>query len=224
MEQSDDKNVQWNTAIEDLVKSQGEKALSLSWLHNRCEKRYSYLNNYLAIPSIVLSTVVATVGGIFAGNDSASYASSIVSIVVSVLTTLNSYFLFAKRAEAHRITAISYSKLYLQISIELSLPRSKRMRVKDFLKVVSEQIQRLNEIQPQISDMVIVEYNKKFKDEPHSISRPEITNGLVDIKIYLEDVALSPKPEIYAFETPAPPPSPEPEPEVKKEKVKPPFK
>jgi hypothetical protein len=178
----------WNSAIEQLIKGLGEKALSLSWLHNRSEKRFSYYNNVLAIPAIVLSSITATVGGTFAGNKDISYATTIASIVVSVITTLNSYFSYAKRAESHRITSINYSKLYLQINIELSLPRSKRMNVKDFLKVVSEQIQRLNEVQPAICDAVILEYNKKFKDEPPTISRPEITNGLVDIKIYLEEV------------------------------------
>jgi hypothetical protein len=191
--------VVWNEALEALIKGLGEKALSLSWLHNRSEKRYSYWNNFLAIPAIVLSSVTATVGGTFAGDKTVSYVTTIASIVVSVITTLNSYFSYAKRAESHRITAINYSKLYLQINIELSLPRKKRMNVKDFLKVVSEQIQRLNEIQPAIPDAVINDYNRKFKDEPPTISRPEITNGLVDIKIYQGETPPS---------TPAPPPTP----------------
>lgn len=199
------KDIHWNEPIELLVKSIGEKALSLSWLHNRSEKRYSYLNNYLAIPSIILSTVVATVGSIFAGNDTASYASSFVSIIVSILSTLNSYFLFAKRAEAHRITAISYSKLYLQISIELSLPRNKRQSVKIFLKNVSEQVQRLNEIAPNVPDTVILLYNKKFSKLYPNVARPHITNGLEELKINVdaEPLTLFPKKEdteIYSFE------------------------
>jgi hypothetical protein len=180
--------IEYNPAIEALIKSLGEKALSLSWLHSRSEKRYSYLNNYLAIPSIVLSTVTATLGGTFAGDKTISYVTSIISIIVSIFTTLNSFFVFAKRAEAHRITSISYSKLYLQINIELSLPRQKRTNVKDFLKSVSEQIQRLNEIQPLVPDIVIKAYNEKFKDEPNTISKPEITNGLVDIKVFVDEV------------------------------------
>lgn len=181
-------NITWNSAIENLIKGLGEKALSLSWLHSRSEKRYTYLNNYLAIPAIVLSTVTGAGSIGFGSTADVSLAMGGISILVSVISTLNSYFSFAKRAEAHRITSISYSKLYLQISIELSLPRKKRMIVKDFMKTVSEQIQRLNEIQPQIPDKVIIEYNRKFKDEPNTISRPEITNGLVDIKIYLENM------------------------------------
>lgn len=199
------KDINWNEPIELLVKSIGEKALSLSWLHNRSEKRYSYLNNYLAIPSIVLSTVVATIGGIFAGNDTASYASSFVSIIVSILSTLNSYFLFAKRAESHRITAISYSKLYLQISIELSLPRSKRQTVKIFLKNVSEQVQRLNEIAPNVPDIIIKMYNEKFSKLYPNVAKPHITNGLEELKINVdvEPLTIIPKKEdieIYSFE------------------------
>ena len=203
----------WNSAIEMLIKGLGEKALSLSWLHSRSEKYYGYYNNFLAIPSIILSSITATIGGTFAGEKTFSYITTIISTLVAILTTLNSYFVFAKRSESHRITAISYSKLYLQINIELSLPRKKRMNVKDFMKTVSEQIQRLNEIQPQVPDCVIREYNIKFKDEPSTISRPEITNGLVDIKIYLDQVEEKavetdrPEVQLEVQPTPAPPTS-----------------
>lgn len=213
----------WNSAIEQLIKGLGEKALSLSWLHGRSEKRYSLHNNYLAIPAIILSTItgVGTVG--FGSVKDVSYIMGGLSIIVSVLATLNSFFSFAKRGEGHRITSVSYSKLYLQISIELSLPRKKRMNVKDFIKTVSEQIQRLNEIQPQIPDAVIREYNRKFHDEPTSICRPEITNGLVDIKIYLDKEEPVCPPIIIPEEAQEAVPVVEPPPVLLKEKPKKPV-
>lgn len=174
----------WTDAIETLIKGLGEKALSMAWLHNRSEKFYSYRNNYLAIPTIVLSTITGVGTASWGSEPNINFVMAGFSIIVSIISTLNSYFAFAKKAEAHRITSVSYSKLYLQISIELSLPRKKRMNVKDFLKTVSEQVQRLNEISPNVPDTIINDYNLKFKDEPRTISRPEITNGLVDIKIY----------------------------------------
>lgn len=177
----------WNNSTEILIKSLGEKSLSLSWLHSQCEKRYTYFNNYLAIPSIILSTI--TGAGSIGFNDiqNVSFIMGAISIFVSIISTLNSFFSFAKRAESHRITAISYSKLYLQINIELALPRDKRMKVKEFMKNVSEQIQRLNEIQPQLADAIIKFYNIKFKDEPNTISKPECVNGLSEIKIFNEE-------------------------------------
>jgi hypothetical protein len=206
-------DVYWNSAIESLIKGIGEKSLSLRWLHSKSEKRYSYLNNCLAIPSIILSTITATIGGTFAGDKTFSYITAVISIIVSVLTTLNSYFIFAKRAESHRITSISYSKLFLQINIELSLPRTKRMMVKQFLKSVSEQIMRLNEIEPSVPDAVIAAYNIKFNNEPDTISKPECTNGLAEIKIYLEQEPITIESPVETF-----PLNPSPEPTVEKKK------
>jgi hypothetical protein len=179
-------NIKWNDAVERLIKGIGEKALSMSWLHNKSEKRYKYLNNYLAIPSIILSSVTGAGSIGFGSEGNISYIMGGLSLLVSILSTLNSYFVFAQRSTEHKIAAVQYSKLYLTISIELALPRLKRMNVKDFLKVISQECQRLNEIQPQIPDIVIKEYKKAFKDEPETISRPEITNGLVSIGIYNE--------------------------------------
>lgn len=183
--------IYWNPSIEKLIKGIGEKGLSMSWLHSKSEKHYNYFNNFLSIPTIILSTITATIGGTFAGDKIFSYSTSFISIIVSILSTLNSYFVFAKRAEAHRITSIQYSKLFLQINIELALPRDKRLNVKEFLRNVSEQLQRLNEIQPQIPDSIITLYNKHFKDEPNTIEKPTIVNGLYEIKICLDDLETS---------------------------------
>jgi hypothetical protein len=197
----------WNNAIEALIKGIGEKSLSLSWLHSRSEKLYSYLNNYLAIPSIILSTLAGVGTTAFGNIDNINLVMGGVSIIVSILTTLNSFFMYSKRSENHRITSIQYSKLYLLISIELSLPRDKRMAVKTFMKIVSENIQRLNEIQPQVPDSVIKQYNQKFKDEPDSISKPEITNGLVEILVFNEPPPPPPPtPVIEVLQSQAPPP------------------
>ncbi len=211
----------WNNAIESLIKGIGEKSLSLSWLHSRSEKRYSYLNNYLAIPSIILSTLAGVGSAGFGSDKNVNFIMGGISILVSILTTLNSYFMFSKRSENHRITSIQYSKLYLLISIELSLPREKRASVKTFMKIVSESIQRLNEIQPQVPDSVIKLYNDKFKDEPSTISKPEITNGLVEILVFNEPAppAPPPTPVIEVLQLPPPPP-----PLVLEEKKKPAFR
>ena len=198
--------IQWNDAIEGLIKSLGEKAHSLSLLHSASEKRYSYLNNYLALPSIILSSIASVISVGFGSDGGISYVSGGISILVSILSTLNSYFSYAKRAESHRITSISYSKLYLQITIELALPRKKRMNVKDYIKMVSESIQRLNEIQPQIADTAIRDYIHKFKAyiEEGKIAVPEQANGLVNISIYKEPEIIF-EPSIQA--PPTPPPS-----------------
>jgi hypothetical protein len=132
--------IQWNDAVERLIKGIGEKALSMSWLHNKSEKRYKYLNNYLAIPSIVLSSITGAGSIGFGSEHNISLIMGALSLLVGILSTLNSYFVFAQRSTEHRIASVQYSKLYLTISIELALPRAKRMNVKDFLKVISKNV------------------------------------------------------------------------------------
>ena len=181
--------IEWNDAIETLIKEQGEKALSYNWLHTRCEKKFSNLNNYIAIPCIIMSTIsgsASIASNQFGDNMYIPLGIGAFSILVGVLSTINSYFSWAKRAENHRISALNYSKLYLFISIELSLPREKRMNPRDFIKVIREQIERLGEISPPIADDIIKQFRQEFDNKYPNVSKPEITNGLVEIKVYKE--------------------------------------
>jgi hypothetical protein len=181
--------IEWNDAIETLIKEQGEKSLSYNWLHTKCEKKFSHLNNYIAIPCIVMSTIsgsASIASNQFGDNMYIPLGIGAFSILVGILSTINSYFSWAKRAENHRISALNYSKLYLFISIELSLPRDKRMNPRDFIKVIREQIERLGEISPPVADDIIGQFKNEFDGKYPNVSKPEITNGLIEIKVYKE--------------------------------------
>jgi hypothetical protein len=180
-------NIEWNDAIENLIKEQGEKALAYNWLHTRCEKKFSYANNYIALPVIIFSTIsgsASIASNQFGDSKYIPIGIGALSIIVGILSTVNSYFSWAKRAENHRISALNYSKLYLFISIELSLPREKRMNPRDFIKVIREQIERLGEISPPVADDIISHFRHEFDGKYPNVSRPEVTNGLVEIKVY----------------------------------------
>jgi hypothetical protein len=186
---SEENQIEWNDAIETLIKEQGEKALAYNWLHTRCEKKFSHANNYIAIPVIIFSTLsgsASIASNQFGDNKYIPLGIGALSIFVGILSTINSYFSWAKRAENHRISALNYSKLYLFISIELSLPREKRMNPRDFIKVIREQVERLGEISPPVADEIISQFKKEFDGKYQNVSRPEVTNGLVEIKVYKE--------------------------------------
>jgi len=205
---TEEDNIEWNDAIETLIKEQGEKALAYNWLHTRCEKKFSYANNYIALPVICLSTLSGSAS--IASNqlgDSKYIPLGIgaLSILVGILSTINSYFSWAKRAENHRISALNYSKLYLFISIELSLPREKRMNPRDFIKVIREQVERLGEISPPVSDDIILQFKREFDGKYENVSRPEVTNGLVEIKIYKESPVTTKEKIIQTISLPSSP-------------------
>lgn len=189
-------DLKYNSHLEELIASEGEKALAFQWLHDQAEKRYTRFNTYIVLPVIVLSTMsgTASIGQkeLFGDTPISAVVIGLVSILVGILNTIASFFGWAKRAEGHRITSITYGKLHRYISIELSLPREQRVIAKHFLKTIREQIDRLTETSPQVPQVVVVAFQSRFlKDSTEAVNKdgkviaiPEICNGLHKVDVY----------------------------------------
>ena len=107
------------------------------------------------------------------------------------------------------MSSIHYAKLYRFINVEMRLPRDQRMQPGDFLKYVKDQYDRLAELSPLLPSSITSAFSRqmeKYKD----ISKPEETNGLNKINIFVDtahelDQVVSPLP---------PPPTPKPAPKA----------
>jgi hypothetical protein len=191
--------ITWTSQLEKIISNEGERALCYSWLHNHAQKRYAKLDTYIALPVIVLSTLAGTGSiaseSLFPGFPQAGIVIGGVSLGVGILNTISNYFGWAKRSEAHKIAGSTYSKIYRFIMIELSLPRGERVNPKDLMKMVREDMNRLQETSPQIPDESIRAFNQRFEDTTPEVSKPEITNGLDPIIPYEQAFPMgSPKP------------------------------
>jgi hypothetical protein len=190
--EDNDIQITWNDSLEVLVAEEAEKCGGLSWLHSECERYFSVHTNWVALPVIVLSTVNGFLSGssqtVFTNAQVSSIALGVVSLFTGVLSTVGSYFAWAKRTEAHRISAIQYQKISKFLTIELSLPKSERVAAKDILKITREQIERLMEISPAIPESIILKYKAKFKNGT-DIAHPEVIQGFkkVFINKFIED-------------------------------------
>lgn len=189
-----DVEVSWNTSLETLIGQEGEKCSGLSWLYTESERYYNNRNNYIALPVIVLSTVTGFISGssqiLFSNASTASIGVGGVSLFTGILSTVGSYFSWAKKAEASRITALQYSKLLKFITIELTLPKEERIRAKDMLKMIRETVERLLETSPAVPPHIIAEYKTKFHSKT-DITHPEMTTGVIKLVIYREEIDTS---------------------------------
>jgi len=168
MSEETDIIITWNDSLETLVAEEAEKCGGLSWLHSECERYFSVHTNWIALPVIILSTVNGFLSGssqtIFSNPQTSSIGLGVVSLFTGVLSTIGSYFSWAKRTEAHRISAIQYQKIAKFLAIELSLPKSERVAAKDILKITREQIERLMEISPAVPELIITRYIYKLSN------------------------------------------------------------
>lgn len=188
-EEMSERSLHWNHALERIIASEGEKCRGLAWLHQKSESLLSGRNNYIALPVIVLSTLAGTASvgssSLFGSENTgiSNIAIGLVSIGVGILNTLNSYFNFARRSEAHHIAYIHYSKLFSWIEVELALPRDERASPQEMLKSLRDSMNRLSETAPTIPASIINQFKHEFKNYT-DVTKPVETNGLSKIIVY----------------------------------------
>ena len=198
----DERDIHWSQPLEQLVASEGEKCRGLAWINQKAEIYYAHRANAIAIPVIVLSTLAGTASvgssSLFQGDTQiSSIVIGLVSIGVGILNTISSYFSWARKAESHRIAYLQYSKLFSIIRVEMSLPRAERQEAEVLLKQIRDGMERLAETTPSPPPSILEEFNRHFKDEDKTISRPVEVNGLQKVFIFrsqsgtgLEDVTV----------------------------------
>lgn len=200
---TEERDIHWSSPLEQLVAAEGEKCRGLAYINQKSETYYARRANAIAIPVIVLSTLAGTASvgssSLFQGDTQiSSVVIGLVSIGVGILNTISSYFSWARKAESHRIAYLQYSKLFSIIRVEMSLPREERQQPEQLLKQIRDGMERLAETTPSAPEIILEDFNKKFKDEDKSISRPVETNGLQKISIFrspsastkLDDIAI----------------------------------
>ena len=183
-------NVSWTITLEDYFAQTGEKANGLAIMHKKAESIFSRRKVYIDLPVIVGSGAVAFLNAgsssLFAGNAQLAATSlGVASLAIGILNTIGTYFGWAKRAEGHRMSGIHYAKLYRFINVELRLPREQRMQPGDFLKYVKDQYDRLAELSPPIPSSVTKDFSHRM-EKYMDISKPEETNGLNKIEIFVD--------------------------------------
>ena len=171
---------EWNTGLEEVLRKEGEEGAAMFYMHNRASVLATRNNDMINIPSIVLQTVtgfLSATGGLVP-----ALALGAISVFTGVLSTLLSYYKFSARAEAHRMSAQLYLKIYKKIEIELSLPIEQRMAPVKLLEEVRDKLARVGEVAPDIPETVLNEYKKKFHDG--EAKKPIIANGIDKIVVY----------------------------------------
>lgn len=173
-------NITYTDEFEQLLKEEAEKAESMSILHNYAYIRYNSFSIYINIPVIVLSSLIGFLSPLNLFQEQNVFL-GVMSIFVGILKTIDNYFDYTKRSEAHRLISLSYMKISKYIQIQLSLEKDVRIKAKDLLDIIINDLQALKDSEPLIHKIIIRQYNERYKDE--TTTKPAICNGLTEIKI-----------------------------------------
>ena len=161
----------WTNETEALLQGWADIASCFKWMHENSFRKYSKVNNYFAIPIIVLSTVGGTLNVSLQGYVPSNYLNYAqagiggLGIFTGILTTLQNLFKYAQLSEAHNNVSIGWSKLNRNIQIELSVERDSRKDADSFIKICRSEYDRLIEQSPTIPLDIIDAFKKMYKEQ-----------------------------------------------------------
>lgn len=179
MSEGSESHEDWNENLEQVIKRTGERSQSLYWMHNNASIWASKRNDRIQIPAIVLASLTGFLAA--TSNLVPSLGIGAMSLVVGILNTVNSYYKYAQRSEAHKISAQLYLKTYTIIEVELALPVQQRVDANKILKKIRDTMQHISEVAPPIPDSIVNLFNKTFANS--KVSKPILANDLIEIEV-----------------------------------------
>jgi hypothetical protein len=184
----------WTREQEELLKDWCDIANCFRWLHEQSSFKYRKINNRIALPVIVLSTLTGTANFgmkslVPAGvQQLASAFVGGVNIFCGILTTIQTYFRYAELTEGHSSASKMWSKFQRLINIELAIEPSKRRHPNDFLKFCIDEYDKLKELSPTIPKDIAAEFKVKFK-KTSNVFKPDIYDHLGQTLTYIDYVS-----------------------------------
>jgi hypothetical protein len=176
-------HVQWSAKNEQLLVEWADIAQCYRWMAVESLKRYERYHLWFTMPIITLSTITGTASFAISSNPS-TYGPMVIgsiNIFIGILGTVQQYLKISELKEAYRVAVISWDKVARNIRIELAKHPDERTECYSFLKQSRTEFERLIEVSPSISDVVIQKFKTTFKDQPdfQFINIPDICNKLV---------------------------------------------
>ena len=165
----------WNTHMEVLIKSWGEKAAGLRYLHDSAAGRWRCFSNKLSPASIVigvLSSGVSLVSTSIEDEDSKNavlYAVGGVGLVSTFLQSLKKFYNSEEKAADHNAVARQFGSFYRYIVLQMSLSREDRLPSDQLSEWVNKEYERMQQEARPLSGEDIKKFKKHFSNSTQAV-------------------------------------------------------
>ena len=174
------KIAEWTPEQEKILKIWAEKSAGYRFLHQYAADKNRKLNDRLSFGSMILTTL-SSIGGFSDMGTAVMYTIAGMNIISTFLNAIQRFYRSAEKAETHSEYARQFASLYRNVVVELTLAPEHRARCNELSKLVRADYERLVNGSPNVPHSAVAAFHKKFKDVK---SKPDICNGLTEIKVY----------------------------------------
>ena len=165
----------WNTHMELLIKSWGEKSAGLRFLHDNAASRWRSFGNNLSLASIVIGVFLSSISLVTTSIDDDDtknailYAVGGVGLVSTFLQSIKKFYNSEEKAADHGAVARQFGSFYRYIVLQMSLSREDRMPSDQLSEWVNKEYERMQQDSRPLGGADIKKFKAHFKNSMQSL-------------------------------------------------------
>jgi len=174
----------WSPHMEDIMKSWGEKAAGLRWMHGKAAGKWKTLADRLTIAGISLTTLASAAAFGSAGmaqSDAIAYTLGAVGLLASFVQSMKKFYNAEEKSAEHGSIAKQFGSFYRAMTLELGMGREDRRPADELSTWAAKEYDRMQQDAPNVPGDVVSAYKLEF---PETENMPDIAEDTFEIKVY----------------------------------------
>ena len=178
----------WNDNMENLMKTWGEKAAGLRFMHDNAAGSWKKFSNTLTLWSIGITTVSSGVSLIAASIDDQEaknivlYITGGIGIISTLIQSLKKFYNAEEKSADHNAVARQFGSFYRYMTLQMNLTREDRLPSDQLSEQSLKEYERLQQEAPTLGAKQIQLFRKTFINSDQAI--PDICEKQFNIKVY----------------------------------------
>ena len=181
----------WNSNMEILIKSWGEKAAGLRFMHQNAAGSWKSFSNTLTLWSIGVTTIASGVSLIAASIENPEikniilYVTGAIGIGSSLLQSLKKFYNAEEKAADHISISKQFGTFYRYITLQMGMTREDRDPSDVLSAYALKEFERLMQESPSLSGAQIKLFRSTFKQSKQAV--PDLCEKDFIINVYNTD-------------------------------------
>jgi hypothetical protein len=178
----------WNDNMENLMKSWGEKAAGLRFMHDNASGSWKKFSNTLTLWSIGMTTVASGVSLIAASLDDEEaknivlYVTGGIGILSSLIQSLKKFYNSEEKSADHNAVARQFGAFYRYMTLQMNLTREDRLPSDQLSEYGLKEYERLQQEAPPLGGTQVALFRKTFVNSKQAI--PDVCEKQFNINVY----------------------------------------
>lgn len=178
----------WNENMENLMKSWGEKAAGLRFMHDNAAGSWKKFSNTLTLWSIAITTIASGTSLVATSIDDEQAKNAVlytvggIGIISTLIQSLKKFYNAEEKSADHNSIARQFGSFYRYMVLQMNLTREDREPSDKLSEYALKEYERLQQEAPTLGGAQVQLFRSTFKNSKQAI--PDICEKEFNINVY----------------------------------------